>query len=157
MFLVAFFYTVKSHDFHFLDKNGTRRRTLWRRTLRTPHEAFMLINPNLTLCRFLIIGYSIHFIFEAQKDKKSQFSLQKTLVFLPFSLFLSSVTLKNFKNAFLEAFLEAFEAYVESEFIRKSPQIMLHKMDFFVKKRLVRTRTLRTFQTEWHLLCTKNV
>ena len=37
------------------------------RTPETPPEAFLQINPNLTLCRFFNIGYSIFSIFDLQE------------------------------------------------------------------------------------------
>ncbi len=49
-----------------------------------PSDAYLLINPNLTLRLFFIIGYSIYFIFEGKKDKISR---QKRLSFCHFHYF----------------------------------------------------------------------
>ena len=103
-----------------------------------PSDAYLLINPNLTLCLFFIIGYSIYFIFEGKKDKISR---QKRLSFCHFHYFWIG-----YAKELQKCVLRNVPSVLESEFIVKSPQIVKHKMDFYAQKRLVRSSTLSTLK-----------
>ena len=84
MFLVAFFTLQKVTIFVILTKTERDEERFDEERFVHPSDAYLLINPNLTLRLFFIIGYSIYFIFEGKKDKISR---QKRLSFCHFHYF----------------------------------------------------------------------